>query len=301
MKNKKYSLLPYIRENIYGFDRTKQTIGWEIKTLNITKQWKKSQGEGIKIAVIDTGCDPGHDDIKENMLPGKNFVERTSEQYDKNGHGTHVAGTIAASNNGYGIVGVAPKSKIIPVKALGDGGSGNIKNIIDAILWSVDNGADLITMSLGSSGSSEDLHNAIKYADKKNSIVFCAAGNSGPDSDIMYPARYEETVSIGAVDERLNRTDFTCSGEELDFLAPGHNILSCVPGNQYALMSGTSMSNPFAVGCAALLLSYYRSMGKNLSRKDMVKYFSKTALPLRESKFSGIKKYQGYGVIYPVL
>jgi major intracellular serine protease len=301
MKNN-YSLLPYVREDIYGIDTNQQIIGWEIEKFNIKKQWNKSKGEEIKIAVIDTGCCLEHKDIRDNLIQGKNFVEPKSEPYDKNGHGTHVTGTISAIDNSYGMVGVSPKSKVMPVKALGNNGSGNLKNIIDAILWSTDNGADLITMSLGSPSSSRDLYEAIKYAENKGSIIFCAAGNSGQDSDIMYPAKYEETISIGAIDENLNRTSFSCSGEELDFLAPGHNILSCVPGNKYALMSGTSMSNPFAVGCAALVLSYNKKRsGKKMSKKDIVDYFRKTALPLKERNFRGIKKYQGYGVIYPVL
>ena len=302
MQNKKYSLLPYIREDIYGVDRSKQIIGWEITKLNIEKQWEKSEGEDIKIAVIDTGCDLYHDDIKENLLQGKNFVEPNSDPYDKNGHGTHVAGTIVAPNNGYGMVGVAPKAKILPVKALGNNGSGNLRNIIDAIKWSADNEADLITMSLGSPSNSDELYKAIEYADNKGSILFCAAGNSGTDSDLMYPAKYSQAISIGAIDENLNRTDFTCSGDELDFLAPGHNILSCVPGNNYALMSGTSMSNPFAVGCAALVMSFYkRKFGKKLSKQDLVDILKKTALSLKEERFKGIRKYEGYGIIYPVL
>ena len=299
--SKKYSLLPYIREDIYGLDTSKQIIGWEISRFDIQKQWTKSQGEDIRVAVIDTGCDLDHDDIKDNILQGKNFVEKNKDPYDKNGHGTHVAGTIAASNNNRGMVGVAPKAKIIPVKALGDNGSGNHKNIVEAIIWSADNKADFITMSLGSPNSSFELLNAIQYANNKGSIIFCAAGNAGTDSEIMYPAKYEESVSIGAIDENLNRTNFTCSGEELDFLAPGHNILSCVPGNNYALMSGTSMSNPYAVGCACLLMSYHKRLGRKLSKNDIVQMFKETAIPLKQDKYKGIKRYEGYGIINPVL
>lgn len=299
--SKKYSLLPYIREDIYGLDTSKQIVGWEISKFDIQKQWIKSQGEDIRVAVIDTGCDLDHDDIKDNILQGKNFVEKNKDPYDKNGHGTHVAGTIAASNNNRGMVGVAPKAKIIPVKALGDNGSGNLKNIVEAIIWSADNKANFITMSLGSPNSSFELLSAIQYAHNKGSIIFCAAGNSGTDSEIMYPAKYEESVSIGAIDENLNRTNFTCSGEELDFLAPGHNILSCVPGNNYALMSGTSMSNPYAVGCACLLMSYHKRFGRRLSKNNIIQMFKETAIPLKQDKYKGIKRYEGYGIINPVL
>ena len=305
-KNKNsIGLLPYIREDIHGLGPDDaQLFGWEIKKFNIEKQWNISQGEDVKIAVIDTGCDLDHPDIKNNLLQGKNFVEKNTDPIDRCGHGTHCAGTIAAENNGIGMVGVAPKSKIIPVKALDDNGQGNINNIVEAIRWSADNNADIISMSLGSPNSLLSLENAIQYAADKGCIIFCAAGNNGPDTDIMYPAKYNNTIAIGAIDRNLNRTNFTCSGETLDFLAPGHEILSCVPGNSYALMSGTSMSTPFAVGCAALLLSYYKSKNKSHMLKNIDNYidiFRKKARSLADVSYAGIKKYEGYGILYPVL
>lgn len=299
--NKKYGLLPYIREDVYGVSNEIQTAGWEITKFNIPKQWQKSRGEDVVVAVIDTGCDINHKDLKENILPGKNFINTNQEPIDKNGHGTHVCGTIGASDNDSGIVGVAPKTKIIPVKGLKDDGSGSLDSIVSSILWSADQGVDFITMSLGSPKSSQHLEDAISYAHNKGVVVFCAAGNSGPGVDIMYPARYKTTISIGAIDENLNRTSFTCSGEDLDFLAPGHNILGCVPGNNYAIMSGTSMSNPFAVGCASLYCSYYKKLGKKLAQDDYIDMFSKTAIRLKNSEFAGKRKYEGYGIINPSL
>lgn len=298
-----FSLLPYVREDVYGFDPFSQTYGWEILKFNIQKYWSDSEGEGVTIAVIDTGCDINHKDLKSNIIDGKNFVEPNSAPIDRNGHGTHVCGTIAACNNKTGMVGVAPKTKIMPVKALNDSGNGSIDNIVRAIEWSVDNGADILTMSLGSPGESKDLENVIKYAASKNKIIFCAAGNSGEDVDIMYPAKYDHTISIGAIDQNLNRTSFTCSGDTLDFLAPGHDILSCIPGDNYAMMSGTSMSNPFAAGCASLLLSKYKKYGKDnllLNTENYINLFKQHALNLVDPRYSGIKKYQGYGIIRPI-
>jgi subtilisin family serine protease len=305
-KKNNCGLLPYIREDIHGLSPTAaQFYGWEIKKFNIENQWKISQGEGVKIAVIDTGCDLDHPDLKNNLLQGKNFVEPRKDPWDLNGHGSHTAGTIAAENNQMGMVGVAPKAKIIPVKALGDDGQGNVMNIVNAIIWSADNNADFISMSLGSPGVCRDLENAIKYAASKGCIIYCAAGNSGENVDIMYPAKYDHTIAIGAIDKNLCRTSFTCSGETLDFLAPGHDILSCVPGGRYALMSGTSMSTPFAVGCAALLLSYARNnLEEHIELKtteDYTKIFRQKSQHLKDTKFSGIKKYEGYGILYPVL
>ena len=131
---------------------------------------------------------------------------------------------------------------------------------------------------------------------------FCAAGNSGPKVDILYPAKYNNTISIGAIDRNLNRTNFTCSGPSLDFLAPGHDIMSILPYNRYALMSGTSMSNPFASGVAALYISYYRQKysKSKLTRQEMIDILKKDSTPLKDSRFRD-KNYQGFGIIHPNL
>jgi subtilisin family serine protease len=123
----------------------------------------------------------------------------------------------------------------------------------------------------------------------------------------MYPAKCENTIAIGSIDKNLQRTNFTCSGDSLDFLTPGHDILSCVPGGGYALMSGTSMSTPFAIGCASLLLSHARNGGSSIlenmlkNSQDYINIFKNKAKNLSDPKYSGIKKYQGYGILYPVL
>jgi len=304
MKNKKIGLLPYIREDLHGMSASMPAImGWEITDFNIPYYWKQSRGEGVRVAVIDTGVDINHEDIKNNIISGKNFVDPTKDPIDVAGHGTHVSSTIAAEDNGCGIIGVANKAKIMPIKALGDDGTGNMSNLISAIKYAADSNIDFITMSLGSPTPSREIENAINYAASKGCVIFCAAGNSGPGVDIMYPAKYDHTIAIGAIDKKLNRTSFTCSGDSLDFLAPGHDIIGCVPGNNYALMSGTSMSNPYAVGLACLLLSYNRSE-KRYSLKtsdDYVNVFKTAAKDLSDERYKGIKKYQGYGIMHPVL
>lgn len=296
----KVSLFPYKSEIIHGLTpKSSQFYGWEIVQFDIPDTWKKTQGKDIKVAVLDTGCDLDHDDLRDNLLDGKNIINPKELPEDKNGHGSHVAGTIAARNNGIGMVGVAPLAKILPVKVLGDDGTGSMKHIVDGIKWAADQKIDFITMSLGSPYEDKRIKNAIDYAEKKGVVCFCAAGNSGPDSDILYPAKYPNVVSIGAIDRFFNRTGFSCAGESLDFLAPGQDIISCIPGNRYASMSGTSMSNPFAVGCAALLCSWNKENKKyNLkTAHDYIDVFKKVAMPLRDSRYTSIRKYEGYGIL----
>lgn len=296
-------LLPFTREDIYGLDpKSAQIIGWEISKFNINSLWDYTQGEGVITAVIDTGCDINHIDLKDNIIDSINLINNTKDPIDDNGHGTHVCGTIAASNNGYGMVGVAPKSKILPIKALNSQGSGNNITIAKAIKIATDKKCDFITMSLGSPYKSKELEDAIKYANSKNTIIFCAAGNSGPSTPIMYPAKFDKTVAIGSVDRNLKRSNFTCKGKELDFLSPGENIFSCVPNNSYAVMSGTSMANPFAVGCAVLLLSYAKKIGKQhklSSYDDYINILKQSVDHLTDKKHKNNKEYEGYGVLLP--
>ena len=296
---KKIGLLPYLREDIDSLSVTSsQHYGWELNRFNIPDLWTKSEGYGVTVAVIDTGCDINHEDLRDNMLQGRNFVNPNEPPIDRAGHGSHVASTIAAINNGLGMVGVAPKTKIMPVKALGDNGTGDLDTVAKAIRWAADQNVDFITMSLGSPYTANLLEKAIDYAAEKGCILFCAAGNSGPDVDIMYPAKYDQCISIGAIDQNLNRTSFSCSGDSLDFLAPGKDILGCVPGNRYALMSGTSMSNPFAVGCASLLLSWNKTnrQYKLDNVDDYISVLSSMAIPIPNPEYQ-TKKYQGHGII----
>ena len=300
MFRRKIKLLPYIREDISSMTSySSQVYGWELQRFSIPDIWSKTQGEGVVVAVVDTGCDIYHDDLRTNVLVGKNFVNSNAAPLDVAGHGTHVSSTIAACDNGTGMVGVAPRTKILPVKSLNDDGTGTMKDVADGIRWAADQKVDFITMSLGSPYPSKPIEDAINYAVSKDCVLFCAAGNEGLASDIMYPAKYDNTISIGAIDENLERTSFTCSGETLDFLAPGNNILGCVPGNKYALMSGTSMSNPFAVGCASLILSYYRKMNKTLPRTsdDYINILKSHTISLKDPGYADKKRYQGYGII----
>lgn len=283
--------------------RDAQIFPWALKNFEVEKTWQKSEGDNVVVAVIDTGCDINHVDIKDNIIKGYNVLSQSNSVVDGNGHGTHVAGTISAINNGVGIVGISPKTQIMPIKALSDNGSGTNNDVAVAIEYAVDSGADIITMSLGSDFPSVRIEKALIKAEEKKVAVFCAAGNSGMANQINFPARYSQTICIGAIDRELNLCEFSCTGEELDFLAPGADIISCVPGNNYASLTGTSMATPFAVGCMALFLSFAR---KNLQdpnlrfqKSDIVNHFKKFAKKLNNKEYSGVKRYEGYGIITP--
>lgn len=296
-------LLPYRRTDILTLSEAKQKIGWGVSAFDIPKLWSKSQGEGVRIAVIDTGCDLTHADLKDNLLPGMNFLKKSKPPIDDNGHGTHVAGIICAMNNEIGMVGVAPKAKVVPIKVLDENGSGNMLDVASGIKWAVDQNVDLITLSLGSPNPVQEVRKAIQLAESKGIVTFCAAGNAGKTRQIFYPANYPETIGIGSIDESLDRSSFSCTGQDLDFLAPGNQIFSTVPESWYAILSGTSMANPFAVGVAALLLSYNRSSGGKIRlscAEDYRQAFRKHTIPVSNPEFANKKFFEGFGIINPV-
>ncbi len=297
MSNNELSLFPYIIKEVASLQEAKQKSGWAIDMFDIPSNWEKSKGEGVKIGVLDTGCDLDHHDLKNNLLPGKNFINEKELPWDDNKHGTHVAGIIAAENNDLGIVGVAPKSKVVPIKVLDKYGYGEMKTICKGIKWAVDEAkVDFICLSLGTPNPVEPVRGAIRYALENKVITFVAAGNIGNTSEIFYPANYSEVIGIGSVDENLNRSSFSNTGNGLDFLAPGGNILSTVPNNWYALMSGTSMATPFAVGIAALLLSYVRKNKLKTRLETNLDYIK----ILKHHTISNSNYFEeGFGILYP--
>lgn len=260
-----------------------------------------SQGEGVVIAVLDTGADLEHPDLKPNLLPGFNLVDRKKPPQDDNGHGTHVTGILVADNNHMGMVGVAPKAKVLPIKVLDKNGNGNLYTVAEGIRLAADQGAHFITMSLGSPAKVQNVCKAIQYAQTKGTVTFVAAGNAGRTQEIFYPANYKETISIGAVDQNFHRADFSCTGHNLDFLAPGVDIFSTFPPNWYATLSGTSMACPFAVGVAALVKSYvmagHLKLDLNCS-EDYRKVF-RAHVTHTDDKFDDPQFYEGFGIIDP--
>jgi len=298
----KCKLLPFSRREVLSIQESKQQLGWGITVFDLPEVWKKTQGEGVVVAVLDSGCDLNHPDLKNNLLSGKNFIDPTKEPIDENGHGTHCTGIICAENNLIGMVGVAPKTKVIPVKVLDKNGSGNLIDVANGIRWAVDQKVDFISLSLGSPIPVEQVRTAIQYAESNGVVCFCAAGNAGNTREIFYPANYPETIGIGSINKDFDRSNFSCTGTDLDFLAPGNEIFSTVPESWYAILSGTSMANPFAVGIACLLLSYNRENGNKInlmSSQDYRDELKKHCIDVKNKEFAKQKFFEGFGIINP--
>ncbi|WP_421384780.1 S8 family peptidase [Bacillus salacetis] len=222
--------------------------------------WDYTRGSsGQEIAVLDTGVDYNHPDLDGKTLRGYDFVDNDYYPMDLNGHGTHVAGTAAAeTNNGTGIAGMAPNTKILAVRVLDANGSGSLADIADGIRYAADAGAEVINLSLGCDCSTTTLKNAVDYAWNKGSVVVAAAGNDGV-STTFEPASYANVIAVGAVDSRDRKASFSNYGSWVDVTAPGVDIAANVPNNGYAYMSGTSMASPHVAGLAGLLASQGRS------------------------------------------
>ncbi len=231
--------------------------------INIPDAWETTFGEGVVVAVIDSGYRSGMDDAAELVEP-YDFWGGDDNVQDFIGHGSHVANVIAeATNNGVGCAGIAPDAKIMPLKVFPDGDGGAYDgDIASAINWATDNGAHVINMSLGGGDFSGVSNSAVNYAYENNLIVFAATGNDGT-SWVNYPAGYANTVAIGSSaphgnGDPVQRSSFSNYGEGLALVAPGEGIVQQTWGSEgigYYGAYGTSVASPHAAGVAALLIS----------------------------------------------
>ncbi|MFD1706332.1 S8 family peptidase [Siminovitchia sediminis] len=273
-----------------------------IELIQAPKIWEETKGKGVIVAVLDTGCDIDHPDLKDRIVGGRNFTDDDGgnpEIYkDYNGHGTHVAGTIAASENQLGVVGVAPEASLLILKVLNRNGSGQHHWIIDAIHYAIEQNADIISMSLGGPDDNPKLHEAIKKAVDHNILVVCAAGNEGDGmettDEFAFPGRYNEVICVGAVNLERLTSDFTNSHDRVDLVAPGEEILSTFINGKYAKLSGTSMATPHVTGALALIkISAENYFERELSEPELYAQLIKRTVPLGFSP-----KLEGNGFLY---
>ncbi len=247
-----------------------QTVPWGLQAVEAERAWEYTRGEGISIAVIDTGIDHTHPDLKDNLGEGYNVLKPGSAPDDDNGHGTHVAGTIAAIDNSFGVVGVAPRARVHAVKSLDRFGNGFLSDLIEALDWCVSNGIRVVNMSLGSPEGNESFHEAIKRAYNAGVVLVAAAGNEGGVGDTVgYPARYPETIAVSAIDVESKMPGFASRGPDVDVLAPGVKILSTWPGNQYRELNGTSMATPHVAGIAAMVLATHKGFTPDQAKRHL--------------------------------
>jgi major intracellular serine protease len=288
-------LIPFVLEEV--MESAREEVPYGIEMINAPAFWKEGEmGEGIVVAVLDTGCDLKHPELKNRIIGGRNFVSGKPDDYsDAHYHGTHVAGTIAAALNYAGVAGVAPNVKLLICRVLDKNGSGTYKGIIDAINFAVDwrgpagEQVRVISMSLGGPSDVKELHESIQQAVAKDVMVVCAAGNEGDSSDstneYAYPGAYKEVVQVGAVDSKQKLAEFSNTNDEIDLVAPGVDVLSTYPGRKYAKLSGTSMATPHVSGAAALLVAREeRAFGRRLTEPEMYAQLVKNTVTIGLSK-----------------
>ena len=233
-----------------------QTLPWGVDRIDAeVVHASGNKGAEVQVAIIDTGID-NHEDLY--VAGGKSFVDYTSDYSDDNGHGTHVAGIVAALDNGIGVVGVAPEAELYALKVLNENGEGYVSDVILGIQWATDpngNGyaedrLDIINMSFGADRGNIFLKWACNLAYRDGLLLVAAAGNDGA---VCYPAAYSSVVAVSATDEEDNLAYFSSTGSQVELAAPGDNIYSTYLNNGYEILGGTSMASPHVAGTAALV------------------------------------------------
>jgi len=279
---------------------------WNFELIDLLKAWDSATGEGVVVAVVDSGVTQVGDLAKTNFVPGYDFVDNDGDPHDANGHGTHVAGTIAQStNNSYGTAGAAFESTLMPVRVLDRSGRGSYYNIYRGILWAVDHGADVINLSLGGAQPSSLLERAVEYAYDRGVPVVAASGNNGStgSNGVIYPAAYDQfAIAVGAVRYDKKRVNYSNGGNALDFVAPGGDMGVDQNGDGYGdgilqetingfyFYQGTSMATAHVSGLVALL----KEIGGSLSPDEVEQRLMDASEDLGSS---GWDRQYGHGLV----
>jgi major intracellular serine protease len=299
MKDQKMKLVPFKIESLQSMTNE---IPWGVKQLEAPEIWAKDEkGKGIVVAICDTGIDRNHPDLKDQIIGGRNFTNEgsTDDYSDLNGHGTHVAGTIAAAENESGVVGVAPEAKLLICKVLNSQGSGDYSGIVNGIKWATNwrgpnnEKVRIINMSLGGSYNDPHLYKAILQASAAGIMIVVASGNEGnnynqPNQfEYSYPALYGECITVAACDENKKLAYFSNEHLQVDIIAAGVDVLSTYPTSQYASLSGTSMATPHVSGALALIIAIgEKQFKRTLTTQEIYGLLAKSSCSLGYEKSS---------------
>jgi len=291
--------LEKVEAESFNVNDSKSKNQYHLDILGLNKAWKITSGKSnIKVAIVDSGIDLNHPDLRKNLIKGKNIIEPNKLPMDDNGHGTHVAGIVGAvANNNLGITGIAPSCSIMPVKVLTNGRGSDI-DIAEGIVWATDNGADVINVSIGIYTKSKPIEKAVKYALSKNVVIVSSAGNDSKNSKIHLPSMIKGVIEVSATDKKDNFASFSNFGQQISVSAPGDKILSTLPtysteltnkvGKKYGILSGTSMASPMVAGISALI----RSRNNSLSPSQVKKIIESSSIDLGRK---GYDSYFGHG------
>lgn len=264
---------------------------WNLPEIATETGWSVTKGStDVIVAVLDTGVQSDHPDLQGRLVQGINVVDPSHAPEDDVGHGTHVAGIIAAEvNNNEGVAGMTWFTKIMPIKVLDSTGAGSTYSVAEGIIWATDHGANVINMSLGNYAEADFLHDALKYAYERGVVLVAATGNDNTDRP-GFPAAYPEVLAVSATDPDESRAEYSNYGDYVDVVAPGTSIPSTYPGSRYAALSGTSMACPHVAALASLVLA----ANPELSNEEVMELLRTTS---RDLGASGKDNDFGYGQI----
>lgn len=266
----------------------RQVLPWGIRRIGAHLAWRYSKGQGVSVAVVDTGVDLEHPNLTPNLRGGVNLVRPGQPPRDDNGHGTHVAGILAAANTGIGVIGVAPRAELYVVKAFDRAGAAQASRIIAAIGWCLEHGMRVINLSFGSDEDSMALRETVTKAIRSGVILVAAAGNKRA-AGVDVPARYDDVLAVTAITRVDKALSYAARGPEIDLAAPGQDVLSTARGGGYRRQSGTSMAAPHVAGTAALTIARH----PDWSADEVVAHLAATA-----ERLDGVQRMaQGAGLI----
>jgi len=273
--------------------------------MQIQKLWDHTLGDGIRIAILDTGITPNHPDLQHAIKESRcrDFTGSVYGARDIRGHGTHCAGLIAGRHTSNRKIGLAPASELIVAKVLPDRRPAQETDFLSAVDWCLEQGADVFSMSLGNQTETPVLREAVDRAIQAGKFVFCAAGNDYRNK-VDFPAAYPETIAVGSVGLSRLRSRFSSIGEEVDVVAPGEGILSTYPPYGYRYLNGTSVATAYAAGLGALMVSQHRNkpgetpiedaLSPDGNQQRLKEHLARTAIDLGAR---GHDRFFGHGMI----